>query len=194
MSYHPGGILLSLTYFPVLTLGPGRRLGIWTQGCSRRCPGCISKHTWEFDETKRVGWDRVSELLHQHRSKADGLTISGGEPFDQLAELVHLLELATGAGYTDILLYTGYTLEELRSALGDKFQLLRRLVSVIIDGPFVSQLRTDLVWKGSDNQRMHVLTSDPVLVERYGEFKDRKKDRKLQLVFSDGRLYLVGIP
>ncbi len=37
---------LSRVHFPVTTLGPGRRLGIWFQGCSIRCPGCISADTW----------------------------------------------------------------------------------------------------------------------------------------------------
>ncbi|MCT5046402.1 radical SAM protein, partial [Pseudomonas aeruginosa] len=27
-------------------MGTGRRLGIWFQGCSIRCPGCISADTW----------------------------------------------------------------------------------------------------------------------------------------------------
>ena len=41
-------ISLSRLHFPVTTLGPGRRIGIWFQGCSIRCPGCISADTWAF--------------------------------------------------------------------------------------------------------------------------------------------------
>ena len=32
---------------PVTVLGPGRRLGLWVQGCSIRCPGCASEDTWD---------------------------------------------------------------------------------------------------------------------------------------------------
>ena len=39
-------IAISRVHFPVTTLGPRRRLGIWMQGCSIRCPGCISADTW----------------------------------------------------------------------------------------------------------------------------------------------------
>ena len=35
-------IRLHRIYYPVTALGPGRRLGIWVQGCARRCPGCLS--------------------------------------------------------------------------------------------------------------------------------------------------------
>lgn len=193
-SFDHRGILLSLVHFPVLTLGPGRRLGIWTQGCSRRCHGCVSEHTWDFDETKRVNWDDVSNVLGKYVQKADGLTISGGEPLEQLPELLHLLEIAKEIGFDDILLYTGYTIEELQSLLGTKFERLKELVSVIVDGPYVSELRTEYIWKGSENQRMHILTTVPALVQRYEKFRNRKKDKKLQMVVSGGQIYIVGIP
>ena len=37
---------LNRVHFPVTALGPGRRVGIWLQGCSIRCPGCMSLDTW----------------------------------------------------------------------------------------------------------------------------------------------------
>lgn len=40
-------MILSRLHFPVTTLGPGRRIGVWFQGCSIRCAGCISRDTWE---------------------------------------------------------------------------------------------------------------------------------------------------
>lgn len=39
-------IRLSRLHFPVTALGPGERLGIWFQGCSLGCQGCISPDTW----------------------------------------------------------------------------------------------------------------------------------------------------
>ena len=29
-------------HYPVYTLGPGKRIGIWFSGCSKKCYGCIS--------------------------------------------------------------------------------------------------------------------------------------------------------
>jgi anaerobic ribonucleoside-triphosphate reductase activating protein len=37
---------LNRVHFPVTALGPGRRIGIWLQGCLIRCPGCMSLDTW----------------------------------------------------------------------------------------------------------------------------------------------------
>src|SRR3546814_9784731 len=42
-------IAVSRLHFPVTALGPGRRIGLWLQGCSIRCPGCISVDTWAHD-------------------------------------------------------------------------------------------------------------------------------------------------
>ena len=39
--------------YPVTVLGPGKRIVVWTQGCSIRCKGCMSIHTWTFDEKKK---------------------------------------------------------------------------------------------------------------------------------------------
>ena len=38
-------LALSRMHFPVTTLGPGNRIGIWVQGCTIRCPGCVSADT-----------------------------------------------------------------------------------------------------------------------------------------------------
>jgi anaerobic ribonucleoside-triphosphate reductase activating protein len=40
-------IALNKAHFPVTVLGPGRRIGLWLQGCSIRCAGCVSRDTWE---------------------------------------------------------------------------------------------------------------------------------------------------
>ena len=39
-------VSISRLHFPVTTLGPGHRIGIWFQGCSIRCEGCLSMDTW----------------------------------------------------------------------------------------------------------------------------------------------------
>jgi anaerobic ribonucleoside-triphosphate reductase activating protein len=83
-------ITLSRLHFPVTTLGPGKRIGIWLQGCSIRCPGCISADTWSATEGLTTT-EAVIEALLPWLPDAEGITISGGEPFDQPEALQILL-------------------------------------------------------------------------------------------------------
>ena len=99
---------ISRVHFPVTTLGPGKRIGVWFQGCGIQCPGCISKDTW----ARRPANTSVSEVLEfcsGYSRDADGLTITGGEPLEQSAGLLALL-----SGFrrllgprADVLLYSG---------------------------------------------------------------------------------------
>ena len=83
---------LNKAHWPVTVLGPGRRIGLWVQGCTIRCRGCVSQDTWPRDPAKAIA---VRELLAWCRRVAprgpDGVTISGGEPFEQPAALRALL-------------------------------------------------------------------------------------------------------
>jgi len=81
---------MNKAHFPVTTLGFGRRVGLWTQGCSIRCPGCVSRDTWATNESCAI---EVSDLVKQLNpvAQADGVTISGGEPLDQAAVISEML-------------------------------------------------------------------------------------------------------
>ncbi|MGG7582215.1 4Fe-4S cluster-binding domain-containing protein [Rhizobium sp. Nf11,1] len=77
-------------HFPVTALGPGRRIGIWFQGCSIRCPGCISADTWTTGKGTTT-LEEVVNTLQPWLPEAEGVTVSGGEPFDQQEALQSLL-------------------------------------------------------------------------------------------------------
>ena len=84
----------------------------------------------------------------------DGITLSGGEPFEQADAFAELAEMATRAGY-HVMTYTGYTYEELLS--GEKPDRLRllRTTDVLVDGRFELALKNDLLpFRGSSNQRL----------------------------------------
>ncbi len=65
---------LSRVHFPVTTLGPGRRLGIWFQGCSIRCPGCISADTWGPGR-RRIALARLLADIQPWLEQAEGITV-----------------------------------------------------------------------------------------------------------------------
>src|SRR3954469_6884912 len=124
-------IAISRIHFPVTNLGPGRRVGIWFQGCSIRCPGCISVDTW----AEGPGKTSVSEVLQAIAPwipLADGFTISGGEPFDQPRALAELLTGIRSHSRTDILVFTGHSLE----AVGQQLSSMNGLIDALVADPF----------------------------------------------------------
>ena len=70
---------------------------MWFQGCSIRCRGCVSRDTWEFRGDAWVEVDRLVAWIHSlDRDRLDGVTVSGGEPFDQPDALAALLDGIVG--------------------------------------------------------------------------------------------------
>ena len=97
----------------VTTLGPGSRLVVWVNGCPRRCKGCVSPRLQaSAPQNER---DVIAFLRQFDLSDVDGVTVSGGEPFLQTEELLRMVRYLRGQGVEDILVYTGYTLGELRA-------------------------------------------------------------------------------
>src|SRR5258708_38634520 len=92
-------ISINKVHFPVTSLGFGRRVGIWTQGCSIGCPGCVNKDTWSARPDCDIDVATLLKGINQWLDQADGVTISGGEPFDQPNGL-HSLVQALRAGLT----------------------------------------------------------------------------------------------
>jgi anaerobic ribonucleoside-triphosphate reductase activating protein len=184
-------LALSRVHYPVLSLGPGMRVGIWFQGCSIRCRGCISSDTWAPDRGVTTVED-VFKLIRHWLKQADGVTISGGEPFDQTDALRELLTDIRRAHRGDILVYSGYSFESLAEKLKD----LEGLIDGLIADPFEMDTAQSLALRGSDNQRLFTFT--PLGKERFQQF-DRAvnpSDRHLDVMFDDatGEVWFAGIP
>lgn len=183
-------LAISRIHFPVTTLGPGRRVGIWFQGCSIRCPGCISVDTWraeQGDVTARELVDSVEPWL----SECDGVTISGGEPFDQLLGLESLLKELRNRFETNVLVFSGYPYETLLESRTSWSGLIDALVS----DPFVEAVEQKKALRGSDNQRLHCLT--PAGITLFSGYENRciETGKHLDVMFDeDGTVWLAGIP
>lgn len=184
-------ISLNKLHFPVTTLGYGRRVGIWFQGCSIRCPGCVSRDTWEPDPTKEIELESVMELLQPWLAKADGVTISGGEPFDQPEALEALCRELKRQFDGDLLVYSGYP----SANLTRDFVSVLSMCDVLISEPYQAAAPQTRWLRGSDNQRLHLLS--PLARERYGEDASTRlwpEQRALDVVEAGGDLWLAGIP
>lgn len=190
-------ILINKLHYQVRVLGVGRRAGIWLQGCTIRCFGCISRDTWPADSRFRVEVEDVLGWLDElPRSEVDGITLSGGEPFDQPEALQELVEgiddwRAHQPHPTDVLAYSGRSFEELESAFSAQ---LRHLDAVVTE-PFVQGDPTDLPLRGSANQR--VVPLSPLGEARYtsASLEDLRAQRgQMQLEVHDEEIWMIGIP
>jgi anaerobic ribonucleoside-triphosphate reductase activating protein len=190
-------IAINKAHFPVTVLGPGRRVGIWVQGCSIGCTGCVSQDTWARDPGREM---TVAQLLTWCRQTTagvlDGVTISGGEPFDQapaLADLLNaLIDWRTSAGLDfDILCYSGYPLARLQS----KHAKLLGKLDALIPEPYVDKQPLTHVWRGSANQPLVLLSQRGR--DRYSNFVDARADgaqKRMQAMVDGDRVWYVGIP
>ena len=133
--------------------GEGLRFTLFVQGCRHNCKGCHNPQTHDPNGGREVTEQEIiAEMLSN--PLLDGLTLSGGEPFDQDASCAIIAKAAKDAGL-NVWAYTGYTLEQLR----EKNTELLPLVDVLVDGPFVLEQRSlSLKWRGSHNQRIIKLT------------------------------------
>jgi anaerobic ribonucleoside-triphosphate reductase activating protein len=121
----------------------------------------------------------------------EGITVSGGEPFDQPAALECLLRELRTATATDVLVFSGHPFHRLRPWLARAPGLIDALVSE----PYDSQAPQTLALRGSDNQRLHLLTA--LGRDRFSPFERpmTAADRRLDVMFDDnGEVWFAGIP
>jgi len=139
-------------------LGPGLRSVVWVQGCPFRCAGCIAPGWIPGDGGRRVPVaDLAEELLADQ--EVTGLTFSGGEPMLQAAALADLAGHARDRRDLTLIVFTGFRLDELRRRPpGPGVADLLGQADVLIDGRYVAARNDDRGLRGSDNQRVHLLT------------------------------------
>lgn len=187
-------IMINRVHYPVVVLGYGRRAGVWTQGCGIGCPGCVSRDTWAADPRTEVGVSTVVDWCANLPGDVDGVTISGGEPFDQPGPLLALLDALhvwrSGLDRPiDLLAYSGRSLAVLRARFAEHLDRL----DAVIPGPFVAARAPGNRWRGSANQDLVPLTE--LGHERYAAEIDRPAGATRIQLGSDGdRVYQIGVP
>lgn len=177
--------------YPVQTLGPGNRVGIWLCGCHRRCKGCSNPELWEEKPEYVISAEELGSAIETilKDRQIDGFTISGGEPMNQAAELSSLLDLLEKIS-NDILIYTGYTIEELLSSKsGHQIDCVKK-AGVIIDGMYIEEKNTGQIMVGSSNQRIVIIKKE--LDEKYRNYL-RKQELEIQNFTGADDVYSIGI-
>lgn len=135
--------------------GPGIRYTIFTQGCPHHCEGCHNPETHDFNGGRLADTDKIYEHIVKN-PLLKGVTYSGGDPFCQPAPLYDLSKKLKENTDLDIMIYTGYTFEQLleMSEKDENVKNLLYIADIIVDGRFVlSKKSYELKFKGSSNQR-----------------------------------------
>lgn len=174
-------------------LGPGKRFALWLQGCERRCPGCINPAGWSLTTGGTMySVEQLADIICEVAHPLTGITISGGEPMLQHEPLERLLGILARRTSLDVMLYTGYTLEELYGLLGDKADTFLGQLDILIDGSYVEQENHNEMLRGSANQKMYFFT------EKYKKFAkqlETAKNRSIEFHgLSDGEMWMAGLP
>ncbi|MDR1136787.1 MAG: radical SAM protein [Synergistaceae bacterium] len=185
----PAYLGIYLFHHPVYTLGPGKRIGLWVRGCSIRCEGCVSRGAWSFEGSEPVEVNELSGKIADifKRESSYGLSISGGEPFDQPGPLIRLLRNLNSAGVFDILIFTGYRIQEIKA----RHPEISELAAAVVDGPFEKGNDPEWCWKGSENQTLTLFRNE--YAERYSQWAVAKKGR-LQVLSDNRGIFVIGIP
>ena len=142
--------------------GPGVRAALWVQGCGIRCPDCFNPQMWAAKGATLS--DPGVMAAHWVREARDagsaGLTLLGGEPFDQAEASAAVAEAFHAAGM-DVMTFTGYGLEQLQRWSASRPDIARLLAAtdLLCDGPYLREMPDPVrPWIGSKNQSIRALS------------------------------------
>lgn len=139
--------------------GEGFRSTLFLSGCYHNCPGCHNLEMQSFNYGNLVPIATIIEEIKKNMPLIDGVTISGGEPFEQADQLYNLLSAIKSLGLS-IWVYTGYCYEEICNDSA-KASLLP-LMDVLVDGKFDNTLACSDLYVGSSNQRILKLSDGKI--------------------------------
>lgn len=170
--------------------GPGKRFAVWFQGCPMRCPGCCNPEFLPFKGGQTRTTEEMAAWMARTREESgiEGITLLGGEPFAHAAAGVALARAARELGLT-VMVFSGYTIEELQARGEPEVAELIALTDILVDGPYQREHPdTERRWIGSTNQRIHFLTS------RHSFDHDWRKKNTLEIRVVGSEITVNGFP
>lgn len=179
---------LNRIQYPVYNLGYGKRIALWVQGCSLKCKGCISKELQDTSGGKLVDVEQLADQIIRIHKSFEGITITGGEPFEQYLQLVAFCAYVKEHTNLNIHVFSGYRFDELIKKHPDK--LFMRFTDFLTDGRYIRELHCNDTTKGSNNQQHYVFIDNKAIL------KDQGFESGYVGVYTDteGQIYLSGIP
>jgi anaerobic ribonucleoside-triphosphate reductase activating protein len=179
---------LNKIQYPIYNLGEGKRIGIWVQGCTLSCDCCINQMIWSKKKGKSVAVYDLYKSIESISDDFDGITISGGEPFQQYEQLITFSYLIKTRTKLNIHCFTGYEIKELEDLFPDK--LFLQYIDTLVDGRYVKELHSNNNLVGSSNQKTYQFIDGKANL-----IASKNGSNKWSLsVSQDGTIYMAGIP
>lgn len=164
--------------------GPGKRFTLWTQGCSKGCVNCFNPETWNNKNNIVLSTSEIFEMIKDF--ELEGVTITGGDPFEQEEELLELLILISSLSLSKgVIVFTGFTYDEIReNKIREK---CCDYIDVLIDGRYEDHNRVTDCFKGSSNQNIIYFSS---------KIKEEEliMDQEVEVSLGDGIISVTGFP
>jgi anaerobic ribonucleoside-triphosphate reductase activating protein len=164
--------------------GPGDRFTLWTQGCSKGCVNCFNPETWNNKNNIILSPLEIFEYIKE--LDIDGVTITGGDPFEQEEDLLLLLKLLDTLSLSKgVIVFSGFTYDEIRE------NKIREeccdYIDVLIDGRYEEKNRVTDSFKGSSNQNIIYFSS---------KIKEEEliMDQEVEICLRDDIISVTGFP
>ena len=164
--------------------GPGDRFTLWTQGCSKGCVNCFNPETWNNKNNIILSPLEIFEYIKE--LDIDGVTITGGDPFEQEEDLLLLLKLLDTLSLSKgVIVFSGFTYDEIRE------NKIREeccdYIDVLIDGRYEEENRVTDSFKGSSNQNIIYFSS---------KIKEEEliMDQEVEICLRDDIISVTGFP
>ena len=183
--------LLSISHYILGTkvLGPFLRNALWVSGCCFNCDGCLAKEM-NKQNPKSISTHELANVFLT--TKAEGVTISGGEPFLQSKALSEMIDIIREERDYGVIIYSGYTIDELIQKDDLDINNLLSKTDILIDGRYIKDLDDGKPYRGSSNQRIIPLT------DRYSgyisDYYNSQNKRSIEIQIDRNSFYLVGVP
>lgn len=179
----------------VTVLGPGTRSVLWVAGCCFSCPGCVAQHARNGLSTEDTPQAMADWFLAGGQS---GLTLSGGEPFLQAADLSEMIAFIRRANPSvSVIIYTGFRLAELQALIASGRHDIASLldaIDVLIDGRYEEAEHNDGRFGiGSSNQTLINLTGRLPQVELDAYYSSTRA-RAVEIKAEPDSIKLIGVP
>ena len=171
-------------------LGPYLRSALWVHGCCFSCEGCLAKEM-NIGLYKEYAPADLSELFLKV-TDTEGITISGGEPFLQSEELATMLDCIKAKRDYGVIIYTGFLKEELEKKNDTGVQRLLQHIDILIDVNYNQELDDGKPYRGSSNQKIHLVTDRYKNV--FDDYYNGTDKRKIEIDVEKDNVYMVGVP